>query len=387
MRKAAAGHLSEQVAAERDGRGEQYAVLVSAGRPWMMLEVAWGHGHWAVWLFDEQGRRTVKYDHRVLADDQIFLRHTCEWRYDSAEQAEFDARAWTRSRTFDPDGRCREILEPKGDRGGSRHTWPKADPGRLWFPMPVFGEWAFAHRYLSGLSPDAAVRVTGAPDAPERVTSPWRPPAPMRPRWLDRMFRQGERFALPRMGEVVMDVQPGPSLVMPTGRLVAADPGCVEDDTEAFTAAVPPGTYEVSLAVAAFVDDPEHRRVAGVKVVIADRQPVTWELALEPGQDPRLLGDGEFYGFGVDTGMGCLFDASAARALAAAGEDDDEFDRICDLVHEHVWAGIDVGPGANCVAFLSGWGDGAYPVWAGRDADGDVVCFVADMIILNDAAV
>ncbi|WP_220505906.1 DUF4241 domain-containing protein [Microbispora sp. H10830] len=29
---------------------------------------------------------------------------------------------------------------------------------------------------------------------------------------------------------------------------------------------------------------------------------------------------------------------------------------------------------------------GAYPVWVGRDADGDVVCFVADMLILNQAA-
>ncbi|WP_432923858.1 DUF4241 domain-containing protein [Microbispora sp. CA-135349] len=201
------------------------------------------------------------------------------------------------------------------------------------------------------------------------------------------MFRPGERFALPEMGEILMDVRPGPSLVMPTGRVVAADPGCVEDDTEAFTVAVPPGTYEVSLAVAAFADDPEHRRVAGVKVTIADRPPVTWELALKPGQDPRLLSDGEFHGFGVDTGMGCLFDASAVQALAAVGDDDDEFERISDLVCEYAWAEFDAVPGVNCVAFLSGWGDGAYPVWVGRDADGDVVCFVADMLILDDAAI
>jgi hypothetical protein len=352
----------------------------------MLLEVAWGQGHWAVWLLDEQGRRTVKHDHRVLTCDQIFLRHTREWRYDSAEQAEFDPGAWTRSRTFGPDGRCRESTRPKGERGGSKHTWPKADPGLLWFPMPVFGEWTFAHRYVPGLSPAAAVRVTGAPDVPERVAPPWRPPAPMRPTWLDGMFRPGASFALPAMGEVVMGVRSGPSLVMPTGRLVAADPGWVDADTQAFTVAVPPGEYEISVAVAVFVDDPEHRRVAGVKVVIADRPPVTWELALEPNQDPRLLGDGEFYGFGVDTGMGCLFDASVVDRLAAAGDDDDEFERISDLVCEHVWAEFDVVPGVNCVAFLSGWGDGAYPVWVGRDADGDVVCFVADMLILSNTA-
>ncbi|MGN9813547.1 DUF4241 domain-containing protein [Micromonospora sp. BQ11] len=29
----------------------------------------------------------------------------------------------------------------------------------------------------------------------------------------------------------------------------------------------------------------------------------------------------------------------------------------------------------------SGWGDGAYPTWIGRDADGTVACFVADMLL------
>jgi hypothetical protein len=29
-------------------------------------------------------------------------------------------------------------------------------------------------------------------------------------------------------------------------------------------------------------------------------------------------------------------------------------------------------------------GDGTYPVWIGRDADGEVTCFVADMLMLGD---
>ena len=39
--------------------------------------------------------------------------------------------------------------------------------------------------------------------------------------------------------------------------------------------------------------------------------------------------------------------------------------------------------GATLVAYHSGWGDGSYPVWIGRTADGEVACFVADMLVLH----
>lgn len=42
--------------------------------------------------------------------------------------------------------------------------------------------------------------------------------------------------------------------------------------------------------------------------------------------------------------------------------------------------------GANLIAFHSGWGDGSYLVWIGRSADGQVACFVADMLLLSDGA-
>ncbi|MFD7998827.1 DUF4241 domain-containing protein [Streptomyces mirabilis] len=45
----------------------------------------------------------------------------------------------------------------------------------------------------------------------------------------------------------------------------------------------------------------------------------------------------------------------------------------------------DPATGTNLIAYPSGRGDGSYPVWIGRDADGDVTCFVADMLILSQA--
>ncbi|WP_326600728.1 DUF4241 domain-containing protein [Streptomyces sp. NBC_01803] len=35
--------------------------------------------------------------------------------------------------------------------------------------------------------------------------------------------------------------------------------------------------------------------------------------------------------------------------------------------------------------YPSGYGDGCYPVWIGRDAQGEVTCFVADMLVLSHA--
>ncbi len=43
---------------------------------------------------------------------------------------------------------------------------------------------------------------------------------------------------------------------------------------------------------------------------------------------------------------------------------------------------------ATLVAFPSGWGDGAYPTWVGRAADGQSAAFVTDLNVVpseNDA--
>jgi hypothetical protein len=82
---------------------------------------------------------------------------------------------------------------------------------------------------------------------------------------------------------------------------------------------------------------------------------------------------------------GCLLDGSATEALAVVAEDD--YEEISERVYQETAATFDAGSNVNCIAFLSGWGDGSYPVWIGRDAEGEVVCFVADMLLLADATV
>lgn len=398
------GLLPAAAARQRDARGEQYAVLLGAPqRPRVLVEVSWRHGYAAVWFFDGRLRRTAKHGFRRLTDDRLFLVESTEWTYATAEQAEFDAAAHVRSRWLSPDGTGRETVRyPPGSEWAVGETGLKVPVDGLWEPVPRFGDWAsLARRNRDGLpsltlveqpGPEAEVREGGAGLPPER--RPWRPPLPLQPRGLDMLFRPGARYALPRGDDigkvdvVVVDVRQGGLLQLPSGRLVAADPGWLDTRLAPFTVAVDPGAYPVTLAVIRFEDEPAHQRVAAGRLLVREEPVATWELALRPGEDPRLLGDNQFFGFGVDTGTACFHDAAVTATMA--GRLTDAWEQFVGAHWEKLGSQqpvevLDPGSGANLIAFESGWGDGSYPTWIGRTAGGQVACFVADMLVLHDA--
>ncbi|MFJ8440923.1 DUF4241 domain-containing protein [Kitasatospora griseola] len=171
---------------------------------------------------------------------------------------------------------------------------------------------------------------------------------------------------------------------MPTGSVIAADPLTVHDRDLPFTVTVPPGAYPVLIAVM-HREGRTRGETPAAMLRIRDTPTATWELALRPGQDARLLGAGEFYGFGVDTGMGCFLDAAGRDVLPKLF---DQRQRETDLrgVEQRPYAEVSApDTGANLIAYPSGVGDGSYPVWIGRDADGEVTCFLADMLLLHRA--
>jgi hypothetical protein len=151
---------------------------------------------------------------------------------------------------------------------------------------------------------------------------PGHPPGPLQPVQLDLLFTAGTRFVLdpvflPDPGDkVIVEVLPAGMLQMPSGRLIVADPGTIDAETQPFTQTVPPGEYPVLVSLVRWVDNPEHERVTAAKLAIRDDPVTSWELALLPGQDPQTLPEGHFFGFGVDTGRAGFFDAVATPALA-----------------------------------------------------------------------
>ncbi|MEJ8642329.1 DUF4241 domain-containing protein [Streptomyces sp. MS1.HAVA.3] len=131
-----------------------------------------------------------------------------------------------------------------------------------------------------------------------------------------------------------------------------------------------------------------HTRVAAVRLVIREMPTTSWEMAVDEGQDPAVLGEDEFYGYGVDAGTGCFYDAGADGSFP--GTEDEE---------GPVWAAMETvgdGPsvflaegedGHTLAGFTSGWGDGCYPTWIGRDTEGRVTCFVTDFLVVPTAQV
>ncbi|MFV2174087.1 DUF4241 domain-containing protein [Actinomadura sp. LOL_016] len=385
------GPLSSSRARARDRAGEQYAVLLSSGgRPVGIVEIAWAEHYCSTWLLDEELRRDFQVEGRLLAEGRFFIQRMRSWTYANTEQPELDGSAARRTWVVHLDGRMWQQEEPGGDHGGRRDTGSKTVPEDCWVDVPEFGDWSCFAALLTDrdwklaekpvLRDVSPVEGDGLP-AEER---PWRPPRPLAPRNLDRALVHGSRFRLDSGDEVTVEVRRAGTLRMPSGRVAGADPGRLEGGAEPFTTAIPPGEYDLMLSWVRLDAEPDHRRMAAARLAVRDVPVTSWELALLDGQGPRARGEEEFFGFGVDSGLGCFVDAAAVEALASiadkaleekfGSDEDDETPEFTDPA-----------TGANLIVFPAGWGDGSYPTWIGRGPDGEVAALVADMLIVNRA--
>jgi uncharacterized protein DUF4241 len=216
---------------------------------------------------------------------------------------------------------------------------------------------------------------------------------PLPPSDFEQLFAPGARHTL--FGEVVtIRHRQDASLWLPSGQVVAGEPFGfgVTDGSGGFLQRVPPGRYPLVLVLAVFGSDPDaadaHSIIAAAKLVIRDEPVTSWEMAVYEGQDVSTLGDDEFFGYPVDGGTGGFADAQSIAALCV--DDDAYFDKVMAALdvreHDFVAPGVltdDAGEPV-VVAFSSGDGDGHYPTWIGRTADGEVACVLTDFFILPD---
>jgi hypothetical protein len=120
--------------------------------------------------------------------------------------------------------------------------------------------------------------------------------------------------------------------------------------------------------------------------------PVRWELATSSYEDVSTLKEGQYFGYLVDSGIGCFMDEAAGDVLIEGIELGNFQEYFAALLIEAMskseWVNfiVDESTGANVMAFSSGLGDGIYGTYFGYDEDDDLVCAVTDFNVLGKEA-
>lgn len=185
------------------------------------------------------------------------------------------------------------------------------------------------------------------------------------------LYRNGETSN--QQGDQLFTKQLG-YIEITSGHIVACDPFVSEGD-QSFTRKVTLGKYPIILVVKRLESRDE--RVAYAMIKFTNEQAIEWELATKAGQKLKHLKEDEFFGYGVNTGMGCFMDAEAALYLQAYedkryNEDNDfylyeEFAEALEQNYKHTWDWLVTSfhDKVDIAMFTTGFGDGMYPSFGG----------------------
>lgn len=201
-----------------------------------------------------------------------------------------------------------------------------------------------------------------------------------------RAFEPGVSVTQPDGDSAVLSSRTIADLAIPSYRLVACDPFECTLATP-FAYRVTPGRYPVVLAFADFGRTAD-QRIAAAMLRLSDTEPVRWEPAfVEDG------GEASTSTFGVDSGLCALLSDEAVGVLAdRLSSDGDYMERAIEDQRGPLYTGgpewfdieLDPSTGLNMVICTSGWGDGLYSGYWGIDDDGNLVCLVIDLCVLDE---
>lgn len=202
-------------------------------------------------------------------------------------------------------------------------------------------------------------------------------------------------FTEKKIGEMEVDTLDIGKINLPTGEILACDPLVELGEAKTYLQKTPVGKFPVKICVVPSRDYGD--RYACVKVEFNKNKPVVYELAVT-GNEKEMdeAGEDEFYGFGVDAGMGCVADKKSQeeytkywKKLEEEGNADNPYDDIFEELLEESFKKFpkyqrDCGDWANFIipdtdlnipVFASGWGDGYYPCYFGYDEKGELCSF------------
>lgn len=376
--------LAAARAQQRDSQGQPFVVELRGrdGRVQTVIRSCAAEGVLHVLVVGDLGGVDREYQYVELWKNALHLRHYRDYRQQGVAAAERGASA-----CFEADitraGKARLALH--GSNGGAFQTQRDVPEPHRTLAKAAFGNWAaYLEQPASITAPDGAPAPDPTTEAHEGAghRPSWAGHPGLRPRHLDALFTAGARLEDEDYGTAEIQAPEDAGIVrLPTGHIIAADPWTLKGRDEPFTVTVAAGDYRVLIGRMTWTNE-GWGEITGAKLEIQpDRPTATWEPALRPGQDPRLLGTGEFYGFGVDTATGCFLDAAVREVFTH----DEEPRKALGFEGACYASWTDPATGGSVIAYPSGMGDGSYPVWIGRDISGEVTCLIADMLILNSA--
>lgn len=215
---------------------------------------------------------------------------------------------------------------------------------------------------------------------------------------LDKPFRDR------KFKDIKLDLLDIGEVNLSSGKILACDPLAYlyEDKISPFIQTVKCGKYKVSLLI---IED--ENRIAMIKVSFSDNIPKIYEIALTGGEDLSEIEEGDFFGYPVDAGMGCVCDYEAAEKyldyenklikemggnfnnryddlfedlLEANAEKNPKYQRKCGD-----WLNYNIdGSDLNIVMFTSGYGDGYYPSYFAYDENNEICAFYTLFIDLEE---
>lgn len=189
---------------------------------------------------------------------------------------------------------------------------------------------------------------------------------------------------------------------LPTGKIIVSDPFFTSEQRP-FARTVEPDKYPVYIYVSEI--DKLHHRIAYAKIKFRPEEATKWILALTDdltNEELTDLGEDEFYGFEVESGLACFLDEETnTRFIAKIKElheknpNGDYYDDV--LSQEFIdYSGKnnfsrelgdwndhhpDADSDNNVVMFASGWGDNYYPSYWGLSKNGDTIELVIDFLL------
>lgn len=207
-------------------------------------------------------------------------------------------------------------------------------------------------------------------------------------------------FTEKKIGEMEVDTLEIGEVNLPTGEILACDPLVELGEAETYLQKTPVGKFPVKICVV--LSENYGDRYACVKVEFNKNKPVVYELAVTGNEEEMdEAKEDEYYGFGVDAGMGCVADKKTQdeyvkywKKLEEEEGTDNPYDDIFEELLEESFKKSpkyqrDCGDWANFIIpdsdlnipiFASGWGDGYYPCYFGYDEKGELCGFYIHFI-------